>query len=79
MEAVKQILKIPKNHELKIKIPKSIPEDSSVEVIIIIENDTNDHYRRISLLKEAAKDPLYMKDLKGSLEEFREIDIEGWE
>ena len=34
MQIVNQEIKIPKNHELKIKIPKNIAENEKVKVII---------------------------------------------
>jgi hypothetical protein len=79
MEAVKQIIKIPKNHELRIKVPQSIPEDSSAEVIIIVDNNTKDYNKQINLLKEAVKDPLYLNDLKNTLEEFSATECERLE
>jgi hypothetical protein len=36
MEAIKRVVKISKNHEIRIKVPKYVPENESVEVILII-------------------------------------------
>ncbi len=40
MEAVKQIIKIPKNHEIKIKVPREFHENETVEVILNHEEKT---------------------------------------
>ena len=37
MEAIKQIVRIPKNHEIRIKIPQDVPENEIMEVILIIK------------------------------------------
>jgi hypothetical protein len=34
MDAIKQIVKIPKNHEIKIKIPDYLSENETIEVIL---------------------------------------------
>ncbi|MEW6095593.1 MAG: hypothetical protein AB1567_03580 [bacterium] len=37
MEAIKQILRVSKDHEIKVKIPSYIPENGIVEMILIIK------------------------------------------
>ena len=37
MEAIKQIVRIPKNHEIRIKVPQYILEDEIAEVILIVK------------------------------------------
>ena len=37
MRAIKKILRVPKNHEIKIKVPQDIPENEIAEVILIIK------------------------------------------
>ncbi len=71
MEAVKQVLKVPKNHEVKIKIPDYIPEDTPAEIIIIVNNEDTDRLKKLVLLKEAVKNHLFMED-------FNNTDIEEW-
>ena len=36
MEAIKQIVRIPENHEIRIKVPQYVPKDEIMEVILII-------------------------------------------
>ncbi len=77
MEAVKQIFKIPKNHEIKIKVPREFPENETVEVILILKKRQDSFRERIRELKNAAKDNQFLEDLEEISEDFRSIDIEG--
>lgn len=78
MEVLKQILKIPGNHELKIKIPLNIPENETVEVILIIENRQTKFRNKINEMKEAVNDERFMNDLRDISKDFEAIDAEGW-
>ena len=53
-------MKIPKDHELKIKIPQNIPENETVEVILIIENRLEKFRHKINEMKKAVKDERFM-------------------
>lgn len=77
MEAVKQIIKIPKNHEIKIKVPMEFPENETVEVILIMKKRQDSFRVRIHELKNAAKDNLFLEDLEEISDDFRSIDTEG--
>lgn len=79
MEAAKHFLKIPKNHEVKIKIPQSMPENEIVEVILILQKKRENYEQKISAIKEAAKDPLYLDDIREVSDDFKDIDAENWE
>ena len=50
METIRQTLKVPKNHEVKIKIPDYVNENDSVEAIVII--GLEDNKKKIDELKE---------------------------
>ena len=78
MEALKQTLKIPKDHELKIKIPQNIPENETVEVILIIENRQEKFRHKINEMKKAVKDERFMEDLRNVSKDFEAVDSEGW-
>jgi hypothetical protein len=78
MEALKQTLKIPKDHELKIKIPLNIPENETVEVILIIENRQEKFRHKINEMKKAVKDERFMEDLRNVSKDFEAVDSEGW-
>ncbi|MDD5473560.1 MAG: hypothetical protein PHU34_05360 [Candidatus Methanoperedens sp.] len=77
MEAVKQIVKIPKDHEIRIKVPKNIPENETIEVILIMKNRHDSFKQKIRELKNATKDKLFLKDMKEISEDFRTVDLEG--
>ena len=79
MEAIKQIVKIPKDHEIKIKIPSYIPENEVVEVILIIKKSQDSFKQKINELKEAMKDDRFLDDLREVSEDFEAVDLEGWE
>lgn len=79
MEAIKQIVKIPKNHEIRIKIPPHIPENEIVELILIIKKSPDGFKQKIDELKEAMKDDLFLDDLREVSEDFKAVDLEGWE
>ncbi len=79
MEAIKQIIRIPKNHEIKIKIPNYLSENDLIEVILIFKNRRNTFFKeKINELKKAMEDPLFLKDLEDISSDFETIDLEGW-
>lgn len=78
MEALKQIVRIPRNHELKIKVPQNIPENETVEVILIIKKKQEDFNQKINELRNAVKDDLFMGDIKEISKDFGAVDSEGW-
>jgi hypothetical protein len=79
MEAIKQIVKIPKDHEIRIKVPPYIPENEIVEVILIIKKSPDSFNQKINELKEAMKDDRFLDDLREVSEDFKAVDLEGWE
>ncbi len=74
MEALKQIVRIPKNHEIKIKVPEELPENETVEVILITKKQES-FKDKIRELKKAAKDNLFLDYLKEISEDFRKVDF----
>lgn len=79
MEAIKQIVKIPKDHEIKIKIPSYIPENEIVEVILIIKKSQDTFKQKISELKEAMKDDRFLDNLREVSEDFEAVDAGEYE
>jgi len=77
LEAVKQIVRIPKDHEIRIKVPKDIPEDETVEVILIMKNRQDSFKQKIRELKNATKDRLFLEDMKEISDDFSSVDLEG--
>ena len=78
MEAIKKIVRIPENHEIKIKIPQYVPQNEIMEVILIIKKRTDGFEEKIGKLKEAMRDNLFLNDLSKISEDFKTVDLEGW-
>lgn len=76
MEAIKQIVKIPDNHEIRIKVPQYIPENEEVEVILIFRKKATTFNQKVSELREAIRDNLFLNDLRGISEDFKTVDFE---
>lgn len=79
MEAIRQIVRIPRNHEVKIKVPEHLAVDELMEVILLIKHRKRSFRDKIKQLKKAAKDPMYVSDMKAVSQDFEHIDVEGWE
>ncbi len=67
MGAIRQIVRIPKDHEIGIKIPQYVPENETVEVILIIKKVPDSFKQKIEELKEAVRDNLFLDDLISTL------------
>ena len=78
MEAIKQIVRIPENHEIKIRIPQYVPENEIMEVILIIKKKPDSFKQKIEELKEAVRDNLFLEDLRTVSEDFKTADSEKW-
>ncbi len=78
MEALKQIVKIPDNYEIRIKIPHYIPKNEEVEVILIFRKKPTTFNQKVSELREALGDTLFLNDLRDISEDFKIVDSEGW-
>jgi len=79
MEAIKQIVRVPKDREVRIKIPQEIPENEIAEVILIIREKPDSFKQKIRELKEAMMDDLFLEDLRDIAKDFKTVDFEGWE
>ena len=79
MEAIKQIIRTPKNHEILVKIPQHIPENELVEVIMIVGQYQTEFDQKINALKAAMNDPLFLSDLQTIAQDFEAVDLEAWE
>ena len=78
MEVIKQIVRIPKNHELKIKIPKHIPANEVAELILFVKGKNQIFKTKINKLKKAKNDKIFLKDMQDILDDFKVVDAEGW-
>ncbi|RCV64705.1 hypothetical protein C5S53_07575 [Methanophagales archaeon] len=73
------MVRIPKNHEIKIKVPQNVPPNEVAEVILIVRKRTDNFKQKINELKESKRDTLFKEDLRATSEDFEIIDLEGWE
>jgi len=79
MDAIKQIVRVSKDREIRIKVPLYIPENEIAEVILIIRKKPDSFKQKISELKEAMRDDLFLDDLREISEDFKAVDLDGWE
>lgn len=79
MEAIKQIVHTPKNHEIRIKIPQYIRENAPIEIIMIVPEEHSVFGQKINLLRNAMKDQLFLNDLQEVSKDFEAIDLKEWE
>ncbi len=79
MEALRQIVRIPEDHEIKIKVPQYLLKNEIVEVILIIKKRSDNFDQKIDELRNAMKDELFLSDLKEVSEDFDTIDLVEWD
>ena len=75
MKTIKKTLRIPKNRELKIKLPDTFNIDQKV-TILIEEDESEDYKKKIDLMKQSVNDAAFQKDLKEISDDFDPIDYE---
>ncbi len=78
MEAIKQIVRTPPNHEVRVQIPLHAPANETVEIILLVRNKTDDFEHKINELETAMNDELFLSDLKEIAGDFEKIDIREW-
>jgi hypothetical protein len=77
METIKQTVKVPENHELKIKIPSHIPTDEETEIVLHIKKKNTAYKAKIAELKKSKTDKLFLEDLQNDIDDFKAVDAEG--
>ncbi|KER10492.1 MAG: hypothetical protein HY22_04620 [[Candidatus Thermochlorobacteriaceae] bacterium GBChlB] len=75
----KHLMKVPKDRELRISVPKEISDDAIVEVTIAAKTSLEAYQAKVSMLQSAATDNLFLEDLKSMMSDFSDIDQENWE
>jgi hypothetical protein len=78
METIRQIIKTPRNHEIKITIPEYVPDDYPVEIILVVKDKQDNFNMKINQLKAAVNDEIFLKDLEEVSSDFQTVDLEGW-
>jgi len=78
MNTLKKTLRIPKDRELKIKLPESF--DINKKVVIMIEEEeekSEDYKKKLKLMKKSVEDPLFQQDMKEISDDFNAIEFEN--
>jgi len=74
MEAIRQIVRIPKNHEIRIKVPDDVEENETVEVVLFFNKKSENFDSKIKILKTAMSDDDFLNDLKDIENDFNLVD-----
>ena len=79
MEAIRQVMRIPKEHEITIKVPDNIPDNETVEVILIFKGKRQNFKQKVKELKHAMNDSIFLNDMSEVSEDFNVVDSEELE
>ncbi len=74
MEAIKHIIKIPADKQIHIQLPDSATADEEAEVIVIFKSAPTNIAEKMSAMREAVNDPLFLADLNEAMEDFAYAD-----
>ena len=77
MNVLKRYITTPENRIIKLKIPKSVPVNEPVEVILIFNEQKNSYLSKIKLLAQAGNDKNFIEDINMIKDNFKSVDIEG--
>lgn len=79
MIALRQLKRVPKNHQIVIEVPANIDENQMMEVILLFkEMPKNSRADKLAQLQASQHDPLFMSDLQTINDDFSHIDNEEW-
>ncbi len=79
MIALRQLKRVPKNHQIVIEVPESIHENQMMEVILLFkETPKNSRTDKLAQLQASQHDPLFLADLQEINDDFAHIDNEVW-
>ncbi|MBA2862473.1 hypothetical protein [Methanococcus maripaludis] len=73
-----QKIKIPRDHKVTIELPKFLKENEEIEIVITANPSELTLSQKLELMKMAAKDKMYLKDISEINEDFRYVDSVGW-
>jgi hypothetical protein len=77
MEAIKHLIKVPMNRELKIQLPATAVADSDAEVIVLFRSQAKTtKEEKYAFMREAIKDEMFLADLKEVMDDFQHADFE---
>ena len=74
MLALHETLRMPDDHVLHLRVP-NVRKGEEVEVLVLSKNGDT-HAAKLALIAEAARDPLYQKDMDDIANDFAYVDSE---
>jgi len=77
MEAIKQVIKVPADRELRIRLPNDAITNEEAEVIILFRTTFEGRSAKLAAMREAMADPLFLADLHEIADDFKHADAEG--
>jgi hypothetical protein len=72
MRAVRQIVTVPASRELRIQLPEEAAPHEEAEVIVLFKRNGADD--KLSAMREAVSDEMFLADLNAVAEDFRHAD-----
>ena len=60
MQAIRQIAQTPSSHEIRLALPREIPDNAPIEIIILVADDPDLFQRKIQQLRMAMRDQLFL-------------------
>ena len=75
---IRKVVKVPKNREIKIRVPDGIPVNSSIELQVSIRGKGDGLDKKIQLIKESLDDKLFLEDIQEVTTDFNNVDSENW-
>ncbi len=80
MIALRQLKRVPQNHQIIIEVPDTIDENQMMEVILLFKTlPKNTKADKIAQLKNSQSDALFLQDLQAMNDHFSDIDTEEWQ
>ena len=76
MQAIKQTMTVPTSRELIIHLPSEAAAHGKAEVIVLFPTSAEKAPDKLSIMKEAMSDQLFLADLNEVMQDFRYVDAE---
>jgi len=77
MEAIKHMIRAPKNHTIQLNIPDHVPENELVGGSMLIQHPHSTFDEKISILKSIMHDELFPNDLHDVANDFEQVNLQG--
>ena len=74
MRAIRHIVTVPDSRELCIQLPEEATPHEEAEVIVLFKRSATDADEKLTAMREAAQDELFLADLNEVAEDFQFAD-----